>query len=87
MKKIISMITISVMLLGILSAQGCSKEKIVYVDSSGTVANQSLRFKPLRAEVVCDANGYAYYKSVNGSLSPMLYNGIYGAYIQKCSNL
>ena len=84
--KITSIITLSIVLLG-LSVQGCSKEKIVYVDSNGSVIKQKPEFRPLRAEVVCDANGYAYYKSVNGSLSPILHNGLYGAYIQKCSSL
>ena len=66
----------------ILVLAGCGKE-IVKVDVNGTVIKT---YKELNAQVACDNRGYAYYVAVH-TITPILENGIYGAYQLKCSEL
>lgn len=93
--KQITLIYTGIIFISFLFLAGCSDEKeVVYVDSNtGKVIQSKPKFRTVTPEVVCDARGYAFYRTESYgnvdyySLTPILKNYSYGAYQVKCEDL
>ncbi len=74
----------------VMLLSGCeTKIQKVYVDANGTEITSYKEFKTLKAEIVCDDRGYAYYLSSMGwnSITPVLENSTYGTSQVRCETL
>ena len=79
------------MLLALLFI-GCTEKEVVYVDANGTAMAQPKRFETITPPIVCDTRGYAFYKNkgygfADYSLVPIMHNGTYGTYQDKCEEI
>jgi len=80
--------TLVIIVLSLVGLSGCTEKERVYVDINET---EIQTYERLKAEIVCDVNNNAYYKTPSHnayySYTPVLYNGVYGTYIVPCDDL
>ena len=74
-----------------LLLSGCDKEiQKIYVDANGTEIYKK-PIKTFERDIECDSRGYAYYVETTAYdfdiHTPILENGVYGAYLVKCKDI